>query len=236
MKVMEVVNLSTSDWPGMTATVIFLEGCPLACPRCHNRKFNGSRDMSLKRLKAILEENSKILDAVVFSGGEALSYYKEITALGIDAKGMGLLVGLETSGIYPQGLDYMLRKEAVDRVFLDLKGPVFDGPVLQKRTGSSLDVSYRIAQSLTHLLGGVASLELRTTIFPDYPTEREVIGNFREIGGIFKGAKRSIDFRLLRGMPTETGDIFEPLPMQELQAMGERIAKKLSVTISVGTR
>jgi len=31
------VPLSTVDWPGKAAMVVFLRGCPLRCPHCHNR-------------------------------------------------------------------------------------------------------------------------------------------------------------------------------------------------------
>ena len=30
--------LSTVDWPGKAAMVVFLQGCPLHCPHCHNRR------------------------------------------------------------------------------------------------------------------------------------------------------------------------------------------------------
>lgn len=33
-----VVPLSTVDWLGFASTVVFLRGCPLRCPHCHNRE------------------------------------------------------------------------------------------------------------------------------------------------------------------------------------------------------
>jgi len=32
------VPLSTVDWPGKAAMVVFLQGCPLRCPHCQNRR------------------------------------------------------------------------------------------------------------------------------------------------------------------------------------------------------
>jgi len=31
-----IIPLSTVDWPGKAAMVVFLRGCPLRCPHCHN--------------------------------------------------------------------------------------------------------------------------------------------------------------------------------------------------------
>ncbi len=33
-----IVPLSTVDWLGRAALVVFLRGCPLRCPHCHNQK------------------------------------------------------------------------------------------------------------------------------------------------------------------------------------------------------
>lgn len=33
-----IVPLSTVDWPGRAALVVFLRGCPLRCPHCHNQR------------------------------------------------------------------------------------------------------------------------------------------------------------------------------------------------------
>ncbi len=239
MKVMEIIDLSTTDWPGKAATVIFFEGCPLACPRCHNRKFEGEvREMTRQHLSTTLKENSKVMDAVVFSGGEALTYTRDLIKLGKEAQSYGLLVGLETSGIYPDKLKLMLEAGAIDRVFLDMKGPLFDGPVLQKRTGNTYqDVSFAVAQSLTHILGFGVPLELRATVFPDYPNEEEILKTFRDIGSIFKINKKTLDYRLLRGLPID-GD-FEPLSVGDLTGMAKRIEAKLwemQATVAVGAR
>lgn len=43
-----IVPLSTVDWPGRAAMVVFLQGCPLRCPHCQNRLLqSGERYVSL---------------------------------------------------------------------------------------------------------------------------------------------------------------------------------------------
>ena len=43
-----IVPLSTVDWPGRAAMVVFLRGCPLRCPHCHNSRLReGERLLDL---------------------------------------------------------------------------------------------------------------------------------------------------------------------------------------------
>ena len=43
-----IVPLSTVDWPGKAAMVVFLQGCPLRCPHCQNRRLqSGERYVPL---------------------------------------------------------------------------------------------------------------------------------------------------------------------------------------------
>lgn len=240
MKVMGIVDLSTIDWPGKSATTIFFFGCPLACPRCINKNYIGElQDLSRKQIIDIIKENSKVVEAVVFSGGEASQHATDLSHIGREAKDMGLMVGIETSGIYPNNLNLMLESNALDKVFLDVKGPLYEGGLLLKqRTGGTFeDPALPIARSLTNIIRTGTPLELRMTVFPDYPNEEEVEKTFRDIGTIFLMNKRKIEYRLLRGMPID-GD-FEPLSMQEIADMAARIEEhlwRLSAKIAVGSR
>lgn len=40
-----IVPLSTVDWPGRAAMVVFLRGCPLRCPHCHNKMLQSGENM-----------------------------------------------------------------------------------------------------------------------------------------------------------------------------------------------
>jgi pyruvate formate lyase activating enzyme len=240
MKVMGITDLSTVDWPGKAATIIFFFGCPLACPRCHNKNFLGElKDLSRKQIVEVIKENSKVVDAVIFSGGEASQHAVDLSHIGREAKDLGLMVGIETSGIYPNNLNLMLESNALDKVFLDVKGPLYEGGLLlKKRIGNTMeDPALPIARSLTHIIRTGTPLELRMTVFPDYPDENEIKKVFRDIGSIFLMNKRPIEYRLLRGMPID-GD-FKPLSMQELADIAARIEKHLwglGAKISIGAK
>jgi pyruvate formate lyase activating enzyme len=41
-----VVHLSTVDWTGSAATVVFLRGCPLRCPHCQNRDLQSGENLA----------------------------------------------------------------------------------------------------------------------------------------------------------------------------------------------
>src|SRR5215831_21228235 len=69
-----LVRLSTNEYPNALAAVVFCQGCPWRCAYCHNPHLlarEGSGDMAWANVVAFLRRRRGLLDAVVFSGGEA---------------------------------------------------------------------------------------------------------------------------------------------------------------------
>jgi pyruvate formate lyase activating enzyme len=120
------VPLTTIDYPGMLAAVVFLSGCPWNCPYCHNaalRDFHYSAGPTWEEILGHLGKRQGLLEGVVFSGGEPTAQ----TALGhaiMDAKDFGFAIGLHTAGAYPEKLEAIL--PLVDWVGLDIKAPPDD--------------------------------------------------------------------------------------------------------------
>jgi len=54
-----IIPLSTVDWPGRAAMVVFLRGCPLRCPHCQNRQLQEG-----ERLVAFHDIASRIVSEV----------------------------------------------------------------------------------------------------------------------------------------------------------------------------
>ncbi len=101
-----LVPLSTVDWPGKLAAVVFLQGCPLACPYCQNEaildpKVPGAVPWS--QVEALLARRAGLLDGVVLTGGEALRQAGVVDAAR-RVREMGFGVGLHTAGAYPRAL------------------------------------------------------------------------------------------------------------------------------------
>ncbi|MGV8174157.1 MAG: radical SAM protein [Methanothrix sp.] len=60
-----IVPLSTVDWPGRAATVVFLRGCPLRCPHCQNPRLqSGERYVPLHYIASRIVSEVKGLRGV----------------------------------------------------------------------------------------------------------------------------------------------------------------------------
>ena len=142
-----IVPLSTLDWTGAAAAVIFMRGCPLRCPHCHNAHLQtGESFEELADIKSRIDEAGPFISAVILSGGEPLVQLKASREIAIHSKNMGLKVGVETSGRFPDRIASLLGEGLVDMVFLDVKEALRD-PEYARATGR-WDVAPRVAESL----------------------------------------------------------------------------------------
>ena len=69
-----LLPFTTIDYPGCLAAVLFCQGCPWRCHYCHNRHLlpqKGGSALPWQEVLALLERRQGLLDALVFSGGEA---------------------------------------------------------------------------------------------------------------------------------------------------------------------
>jgi pyruvate formate lyase activating enzyme len=154
--------LSTSDWPGQLAAVVFCQGCPWRCRYCHNPHLLPARSASpiaWDDVLAFLRRREGLLDAVVFSGGEPLAQ-RALAGGVLRVKQMGFRVGLHTGGAYPARLAEVL--PLLDWVGLDVKAPFDAYASVTGVLGSGAD-----AQASARLVidSGVA-YEFRTTVHP----------------------------------------------------------------------
>lgn len=114
---------SASDFPGRLAAVVFVQGCAWRCGYCHNPHLQArtrSGNIGWHAVADFLRRRRGLLDAVVFSGGEATT--DPALPAAIEAvRAMGFEVGLHTAGLYPQRLAEVL--PLLDWVGLDIKAP-----------------------------------------------------------------------------------------------------------------
>ena len=75
LKVGGYVPFSSTDYPGKLAAVVFVQGCPWRCTYCHNPHLQPRQQPpgspSWEQIRKRLQGRQGLLDAVVFSGGEA---------------------------------------------------------------------------------------------------------------------------------------------------------------------
>ena len=154
--------LTSVDYPGELAAVIYCRGCPWRCPYCHNAELqnpDGPSQPTWPEVLNFLERRRGLLDAVVFSGGEPTAQ-RALAAAMAEVRAMGLKVGLHTGGPYPERLARLL--PLVDWVGLDIKALPEDYPRVTGAAGSG----ERAWESLRLLLDAGVDLEVRTTPMP----------------------------------------------------------------------
>jgi pyruvate formate lyase activating enzyme len=140
--------VSLCDWPGRVSCVLFLGGCNLRCPTCHNRALAWEPEslppLSPERATAQIVASSRWLDGIVVSGGEPTSVpgiagiLQELGRLGPDIK-------LDTNGMRPGVLRELLESDLVQAVAVDLKGPWRKYPELTGNGCSSEQARGRFA-------------------------------------------------------------------------------------------
>ena len=155
--------MTSIDYPGELAAVIFCQGCPWRCRYCHNYDLlNSGRESALNwdDVLAFLETRHGLLDAVVFSGGEP-TRQKRLGEAMQQVRDMGFKVGLHTSGAYPDRLREVLPH--CDWVGMDIKAP-FGDYVSVTETPKSGE---RAWQSARHIVDSGVPHQFRTTVHPE---------------------------------------------------------------------
>lgn len=153
--------LTTLDYPGRLAAVVFCQGCPWRCAYCHNPHLvpRGRGGVPWREIQAFLERRRGLLEAVVFSGGEP-TVQKGLEAAMRSVKAMGFRLALHTAGPDPRRLARIL--PLLDWVALDVKAPFADYARITRVAGSGR----RARRSALEVLRWGGAYEMRTTVHP----------------------------------------------------------------------
>ncbi len=126
--------MSLCDWPGRVCAVLFLGGCDLRCPTCHNfhLAWNSQNDPCLSRNQVMdfFKTKAHWLDGLVVTGGEAALSTELPQWLAALRADFGLPIKLDTNGMHPLVVEQALSSQAVDLVAVDIKGPWAKYPLL----------------------------------------------------------------------------------------------------------
>jgi pyruvate formate lyase activating enzyme len=254
-----IVSLSTVDWTGSATTVVFLRGCPLKCPHCQNHELQEGETLielhevmsqivsqvkgEMKNTSTFFDNSGQIdldeacdrvtskpfVNALVLSGGEPLMQPKQTAAMFRVARDLGLNTGLETSGCYPDQLSKILRENLVDKVFLDVKAALCEHEYT-KATGVR-GIAPFVQESLRTCIASRVNLEIRTTVFPEMPSDSEVVGIARTLNELkSKNPGNRLDRMVLQqGLPRKKE--FEPVSLDRLRLMAESLEDLIDVQI-----
>lgn len=186
LRVGGLTPLSTTDWPGMLAAVVFCQGCPWHCGYCHNPDLipaQGRDEIPWEDVVAFLHRRRGLLDGVVFSGGEPTLQAALPDAMR-EVRALGFKVGLHTGGMYPKKLDAVL--PLVDWVGLDVKAPFADYARITGVNGSGI----RALAGLQRVVESGVNHEVRTTVHPALLDDAELVGLARDLAG--RGVRRYV--------------------------------------------
>ncbi len=166
-----LVSFTTIDYPGKLAAVLFLKGCPLQCEYCSNSHLIAVEEGEYDPDKVFDWLRNRIgkLEAVVFSGGEALMQADTTIEYMKQVKDLGFKIGLHTNGFYPD----LLKKttDIVDWVGLDFKATKQRYKDLTK-----IDIAYdRMIESLKYWVSCGRGLEVRTTCDPRFVSKNDLL-------------------------------------------------------------
>ena len=173
------------DYPGCVAATVFMGGCNMRCPFCHNMNLVTTGDAPLftdEDIFRFLRSRQGILDGVCITGGEPTltgelpSFISRIRELGFKGK-------LDTNGTNPQMLRQLLSDGLVDYVAMDIKSSL---STYERACGIDGIHTDPVKESIDILIGGSREYEFRTTCVRELLSD-EII---KEIGILLKGASR----------------------------------------------
>ena len=173
------------DFPGHVACTVFLGGCDLRCPFCHNFELaDGSAPavMDDKELLKFLSRRQGLLDGVAVTGGEPC-LRPDLPELLKAVRDLGFKTKLDTNGFHPELLKKLLSEGLVDYTAVDIKNSAAKYVV----TSGLQELDLRpLQETVSLLIGGDADYEFRTTVVKEF----HEASDFEEIGKLIMGAKR----------------------------------------------
>ena len=173
-----LVSFTTIDYPGKLAAVLFLVGCPLKCVYCSNPHLlcPGDGEYDPERVMEWIKSRVGKLEAIVFSGGEALMQGNATVDYMRRVRELGFKIGLHTNGFYPNIL--MDAIDIIDWVGLDFKATCDKYPDL---TGQHIAYN-NMLHSLDILIEHEKDFEVRITCDPRFIDKSDLM----EIMGILQ--------------------------------------------------
>ena len=184
MDIYGLQKLTLLDFPERVACTVFLGGCNLRCPFCHNSAlvFPDPADaMDEEELFRFLEKRVGVLDGVAITGGEPL-LTADIFSLAERIKAMGFALKLDTNGFFPKRLRELCDAGLVDYVAMDIK----NAPDKYAETCGlpALDLT-KVRESVRFLMQGSIPYEFRTTVVKEF----HEAADFEQIGRWLAGAR-----------------------------------------------
>lgn len=182
------------DYPGCVACTIFLGGCNLRCPFCHNASLAlGTAECAFSKedIFSFLKKRRGILTSVCISGGEP-TINADLPDFIAEIKKLGYKIKLDTNGTNPKMLDALIRSGLIDYCAMDIKNSFEKYGASVNFECSGFEPAYDIEdikKSAALLLSQPCqdesgfSYEFRTTLVKELHNESDIILICRAISG-----------------------------------------------------
>ncbi len=218
MRIAGMQKLTLLDFPGRVACTVFLHGCNLRCPFCHNASLvlpqgEAPPAMTQGELLEFLEKRRGRLDGVCITGGEP-TLAPELPDLLRAVRALGYDIKLDTNGTDPDMLRAVIDEGLADYVAMDIK----NAPARYAETCGGIDLLPQIRQSAALLLEDRVDYEFRTTLVHPLHSADDM----RAIGRWLHGAKRYFLQQFI-----DSGDLIgsglAPLSAEEMEALRQAV-------------
>lgn len=178
-------KLTLLDYPGHIAVTIFIGGCNMRCPFCHNASLvtraASQPIIPQEKILAVLSNRRAIIEGVCITGGEP-TLHPDLPDFISKIKALGMHVKLDTNGTNPAMLKALVNDKLIDYVAMDIK----NSPEKYEETAGAVNLCMdHILESVEFLLSSPVDYEFRTTIVKELHTIEDMIS----IGQWIKGAK-----------------------------------------------
>lgn len=143
MRISGITYESLVDGPGLRV-VIFVQGCDLGCPECHNpdsHSRTGGREYTVREVMRHMKKAGparKMVKGVTFSGGEPFMQAGDLAQIAFEAKRIGWDVTTFTGHTYEE---LLAREDADVHALLNLTDFLIDGPYIHEQR--DLDLKFR---------------------------------------------------------------------------------------------
>ncbi|HKL78893.1 MAG TPA: anaerobic ribonucleoside-triphosphate reductase activating protein [Mobilitalea sp.] len=173
------------DYPKHLAATIFVGGCNMRCPFCHNASLvlaaNTQPVIPEEEVLSYLAKRINILEGICITGGEP-TLYPELHEFISKIKALGYKIKLDTNGTNPDLLKHLARQNLIDYVAMDIKNSLESYALTAGK--DSFDTK-PVEESVSFLLSGSLDYEFRTTLVNELHTSKDIL----LIGKWLEGAK-----------------------------------------------
>ena len=233
-----ILPLSTVDYGGKSASVIFFGGCNFRCHYCNSSGMLDQRMGARQDTKQVFDlvmQGKKLIDAVVFSGGEPTMQPDALSELVHMFKKAGLAIKIDTNGSNAGVIVELLARNLIDYIALDVKAPLEReheySRVIQKDAAKTI-TNIREIMKLRHAFRFI--LECRTTIVPGLIFREHDIEEIAEEVGKYCDLYVLQQFTPEKGCEDKTYNKIKSPAHDEVLKLA-RVAKKHVKNVSIRT-